>query len=367
MLIDLPSPENILININKFNAKQNHDFIILCGEDAALDIPSLMELLNKHNIRYCGGIFPGVIHSNECFSDKVLLLPVQFESDPVLIKGLDNGNIEIPSLSSFKSLGSLFILVDGLSNWISRFIFRLYSEIGSEYQVFGSGTGSGRFDRIKCTFSNSGFFKDTAVVVLIKNQVTQSIRHGWKTIAGPYLATKTNANLLEQINWEPAYKIYKEIVEKEEKIDLNENNYYEYAKHYPFGVYRSNVENLIRDPVALEKNHSIRFGAEIPVNSVLYLMKSDVKEMLLAGTDVCNDAISRCKQAKFLFVADCISRTWILDKQFKDELKNIASKAETKNIPVFGVLSMGEISSANEALLDYHHKTIVISILEKNG
>jgi len=366
MLIDFPTSENILLNIQKCNAEEESDFLILCGEDTGLDFSVLIELLNKHGIRYCGGVFPSVIQGNKSFSDKVLLLPVQFDSDLILIHGLADGDIDIPSLNPLSSSNSVFILVDGLSNWISKFVYCLYKEIGSEHQVFGSGTGYGNFERLNCIFCKEGFFKDVGLVVFFKNRITQATRHGWKTIAGPYIATKTNANLLEQINWEPAYKIYKEIIEQEEKVELTADNYYEYAKHYPFGVYRANGENLIRDPVALEENQSIRFGAEIPSNSVLYLMKSEIEEMLLAGQNVCQDVISRCTNPKFLFIADCISRTWILEDKFADELDNIASKAKEKDIPVFGVFSMGEISSANEALLDYHHKTIVISILEDN-
>lgn len=366
MLLDIPTPENILSNIKQCTREHPSDFIILCGEDADLNYPTLIKLLNKHGVRYCGGIFPGIIAGNKSYSDKVLLLPVQFDSTPVIVRGLDDGDIQIPSLSSSNSLGSLFILVDGLSNWISKFMYSIYKELGSEYQVFGSGTGVGNFERNNCIFSNEGFFKNAAVIVLLKNSITQSIRHGWKTIAGPFLATKFNANVLEQINWEPAYKIYKELVEQKENIVLTEDNYYDYAMHYPFGVHRANRENLIRDPVALGKNQAIRFGAEIPAHSVLYLMKSEIDDMLLAGHDACEDAINRCKQPNFLFIADCISRTWILNERFEEELNNIATKAETKNIPVFGVLSMGEISSADGALFDYHHKTIVISILEHN-
>jgi len=367
MLIDFPTPENILLNINKLNIKRRNDFLILCGEEVNLNFLDLIALLNQHEIRFCGGIFPGVIQGSKCYTDKVLLLPVQFDSTPYLIEGLDDGEINIPSLSFPNPLGSLFILVDGLSNWISKFLFCLYNEIGSEFQVFGSGTGSGTFSRDNCIFCKEGFFKDAAIVVLLKNPITQSIKHGWKTIAGPYVATKTSANLLEQINWKPAFEIYKEIVEKEEKVEVTKDNYYEHLMHYPFGVLRPQGENLIRDPVELEENQAIRFGAEIPSNSVLYLMKSDIESMLLAGNDACNDAVSRTKQPGFLFIADCISRTWILKKQFDNELENIALKAETKNIPVFGVLAMGEISSAMDTLLDYHHKTIVISILENNG
>lgn len=365
MLIDQPTPENILQRIKE--TKHDSGFLILCSERFEPEISSLITLLNQNNITFCGGVFPEVIHGNKSYDDKILLLPVHFESEPIVIKGLDSGNIEIDDLSLASSSGSLFILVDGLSNYVSKFTYSLYKEIGPDYQVFGSGTGYGNFDRRESVFSKEGFFKDAAVIVLIKNSITQSIRHGWKPIAGPYIATKTTANLLEQINWEPAFQVYKEILSEEEEVTFSKDNFYEYAQHYPFGVYRSGAENLIRDPVELAENDAIRFGAEIPSNSVLYLMKSDIENMLSAGTEVCEDAIKRSNQPEFLFLANCISRTWILEDKFDEEIKNISLAAELKNIPVYGVFSFGEISSANGALLDYHHKTIVISILEQHG
>jgi len=366
MLIDYPTKENIFQAIEKIHAEHDSEFLILCGEEVNLDIPALIELLNQNQIKFCGGFFPKIIYNNKSYSDKILLLPVRFDSEPMIIEGLDTGNIEISDLELPNTLGSLFILVDGLSNYVSKFTYCLYKEIGPNYNVFGSGTGYENFDRRPCLFSKAGFFKDAAVIVLIRNPITQSIRHGLKPIAGPYIATKTTANVLEQINWKPAYEVYKEIIEKEEGIVFTEENYFDYAQHYPFGVHRPGEENIIRDHVSMIENNAIRFGAEIPSNSILYLMKSNIEGMISAGIDVCADAISRCKQPEFLFFAVCISRFWLLKEKFDEELDNISSNAQLKNIPVFGVLSLGEISSSNGGLLDYHAKTIVISILEKH-
>jgi len=366
MKIDNPTEKTVHLYIKGYLQKEHSDFLILCGEDASVDYELLIVSLNKEGVRFCGGIFPSVIYNNKSYSDAALVLPVVFEIAPISVFGLDDGEIEIAPIERPSRSSSIFILADGLSNWISKFTYQLYREMGSDFQVFGSGCGYGSFDRNNCLFNHEGFFKDAAIVVSIKNQIEQSIRHGWKTIAGPYLATKTSANLLEQINWKPAYNIYKSIIEEQEDIELTSANYYNYAKHYPFGIYRSNGEYLIRDPVSLEADNAIRFGAEIPSNAVLYLMKSDVKEMLLAGHEACEEVVNKCKTPAFLFVADCISRTWILDKHFDKELENIAGIAKENKIPVYGVFSMGEISSAHGGLLDYHHKTIVISAIEEN-
>jgi len=366
MLIDTPTESKILFEIRQRNKIIKSDFLIFCGENVGIDYDLLITLLNGENIQFCGGIFPSVIYKKESYKDKVLILPILFEQQPIIVRGLDDGDIEIPSELKLDKPSSLFILTDGLSNWISKFIFQLYDEIGSDHQVFGSGAGFGSFERQNCLFTPAGFFMDAAIVVPVTNQIVQSTRHGWKPIAGPYIATKTSGNLLKEVNWESAYNVCKSIIEEQENVLIDENNYYKYAKRYPFGISRSDSEYLIRDPVSVESNASIKFGAEIPSNSVLYLMNSETDDMLLAGRDACMEVITKCNNPSFLFVADCISRTWLLNECFEQELNNIDLIAKEKNLPVYGVFSMGEISSSNGGLLDYHHKTIVISIVEKN-
>lgn len=366
MIIDKPTENSLLQKITEYFQKNPSDFIILCGQDAPVDYLKLISLLNEAGIRFCGGIFPSVIYNDSSFSDKVIVLAVAFDYDPVFVFGLDDGKIEVPPLVDLNHSSSIFILADGLSNWISKFTYELYREIGSDYQVFGSGAGFGNFDRKNCLFSHEGFHMDAAIVVSTKNQIKQSIRHGWKAIAGPYIATKTSANLLEQINWKAASNIYKNIVKEQEEVDLNNDNYHSYAQKYPFGVFRKNGEYLIRDPIALEGEDAIRFGAEIPLNSVLYLMTSTKEDILLAGKEACEEVVKNSNKPSLLFVVDCLTRTTILGEEFSRELETFGKTANETKVPVYGVFSMGEISSAYGGLLDYHHKTIVVSIIETN-
>jgi len=365
MIISRPTEYNILTEIIKYKKSFNADFIILCGENVEIDYHKLIDILNSESINFCGGIFPKVIYKNQSYCDHVLILPVKFGKTPSVVLGLDNGDVQIPSGLDSKTGKSLFILNDGLSNWISKFVFHLYDELGSNHHVFGSGAGFSSFKRENCLFCHEGFFMDVAIIVPISNNITQSTRHGWKPIAGPYIATRTSANLLEELNWKPAYTVCKSILESQENTTIDADNYYKYAKRYPFGIRRSNSEYLIRDPVNLESETSIRFGAEIPSNSVLYLMNSADNDMLKAGSEACKEVISQCENPLFMFVADCISRTWILNERFLEELDNINDAAREIDLTVYGVYSMGEISSSNGGLLDYHHKTIVVSVVEK--
>jgi len=364
MLIHNPTTENILESIVEQPSYQDQGYLILIGEENEIDFAHLIETLNRNQIEFCGAIFPGIIYGAKKHPDKALVIPMDFAEKPTLITGLDNGEIEIPEIAPQLEDGTLLVLLDGLSSWISRFLFKLYERTGSRLSVFGSGAGIDSFDRIDNIFNHDGLFRDVAILIPLKKKISQSIKHGWKTLSGPYIASKTEANLIQEIDWQPALEVYKKILREEENQHMTPKNFYEIAKHYPFGIHRTDGENLIRDPVKIEENSALRFVAEIPNNTVLFLMKSDTDSMLKVGVDLCNEVFSKCKNPEYVFVVDCVSRTKILLDKFDEELQSIDSIAQNYTVPVLGILSMGEISSANHGILEYHNKSLVISILE---
>jgi len=364
MLIHNPTTDTILSNILERPNHQDHGYLILIGEENNIDFKSLIETLNQNQIDFCGAIFPGIIYGAKQYPDKALVIPMEFAEKPTLVKGLNNGEIEIPEIAPQLEEGTLLVLLDGLSSWISRFLFKLYERSGSRLSVFGSGAGIDSFDRIDNIFSPDGLFRDVAILIPLKKKISQSIKHGWSNVSGPYIASKTEANLIQEIDWQPAFNVYKNILKQEEGQHMTPKNFYEIAKHYPFGIHRTDGENLIRDPVKIEENGALRFVAEVPNNTVLFLMKSDIESMLKVGVDICNEVFDQCKDPEYVFVVDCVSRTKILLNKFDEELESIDSIARNYEIPVIGVLSMGEISSANHGILEYHNKSIVISTLE---
>jgi len=364
MLIHNPTTDRILAKIVERAGYQSKGYLILIGEENNIDFDYLIATLNKNQIEFCGAIFPGIIYGANCHRDKALVIPMDFEEKPILITGLNNGEIKIPEIAPQLKDGTLLVLLDGLSNWISRFLFKLYERTGSRLSVFGSGAGIDSFDRIDNVFNPDGLFRDVAILIPLKKNISQSIKHGWKTLSGPYIASKTEANVIQEIDWQPALDVYKKILKEEENQQMTPQNFYEIAKHYPFGIHRTNGENLIRDPVKIEENGALRFVAEIPNNTVLFLMKSDIDSMLKVSFDLCKEVFPQCNNPKSVFVVDCISRTKILLSKFDEELESINRFSQKYSVPVLGVLSMGEISSANHGILEYHNKSLVISILE---
>ncbi len=66
-----------------------------------------------------------------------------------------------------------------------------------------------------------------------------------------------------------------------------------------------------------------------------------------------------------VFVVDCISRALFLEDRFCEELAAVAKVAVRKKIdkPLWGILTLGEISSCGSGTVEFLNKTIVVGAL----
>ncbi len=64
------------------------------------------------------------------------------------------------------------------------------------------------------------------------------------------------------------------------------------------------------------------------------------------------------------FIVDCISRVLFLGNDFTKELSQVAKivRGKHEDVEIFGVLSLGEISSYDKGYLEFFNKTIVVSL-----
>jgi hypothetical protein len=67
-------------------------------------------------------------------------------------------------------------------------------------------------------------------------------------------------------------------------------------------------------------------------------------------------------------VMDCVARSMFLEDDFKEEIRTIMKGFESRNIHVVpeGVLSLGEIASREEGVLELFNKTIVIGVFHES-
>tara|TARA_R110001592_G_scaffold58704_2_gene177606 strand:- start:171 stop:1268 length:1098 start_codon:yes stop_codon:yes gene_type:complete len=365
MYIKTIDPKEVAESIINNFGKQT--VIISVAEHSAIDINALINCLIEHHIPFIGGIFPKVISGTEVYDEGMILTSFPNVVETYLVKGLDTESFKIPKIDLEDDENYfLFTFVDGLTTYLSLYLSELYTNYGNKASYIGGGTGSLSLQQSPCVFDESGIHQDAAVGLIVKSKIALGVKHGWKRIAGPYVATKTDKNTIQEINWQPAFEVYKSIIKEHSQKEINHDNFISIAKAYPFGILKDNSEYVVRDPVSLNDKGEIICVGEMMENTVLDILNGDNETLIQAAEDAASQVINQLESPKQAYISDCISRVIFLEDDFNLELKTISDKLvqNNKSIPIEGALTLGEISSFGDSYLQLFNKTVVIGLFE---
>ncbi|WP_339605822.1 FIST C-terminal domain-containing protein [uncultured Roseivirga sp.] len=365
MYIKSIDPKQILKTIIQNFGKQL--VVISVAEHSAIDLKALIDCLVEQNIPFIGGIFPKVISGMEVYDDGMILTSFPNVEETYLVRGLESGSFSIPKINLEEDEDYfLFTFADGLTAYLSLYLSELYTLYGNKVSYIGAGTGSLSLKQMPCVFDKTGIYQDAAVGLIAKSKVALGVKHGWKRIAGPYVATKTNKNTVQEINWQPAFEVYKSIIREHSQKEITPNNFSSIAKAYPFGILKDNSEYVVRDPLTINDKGEIICVGEVVENTVLDILNGDNQNLIEAAEDSASQVINQLKNPKHAYISDCISRILFLEDDYHLELKAISEKLVKNNrqIPVEGALTLGEISSFGDSYLQLFNKTVVIGLFE---
>lgn len=370
MFIRIPTTESIIHSVSGAASGKEQAFLILLGEKSTVSIPEMIAGLNAHGIVFFGGIFPGVIHGTEYCDSGAVVIRMPILRAPTVVRNLDS-TTEIPEFSpEYAEVGSKYtalVLVDGLTKGISPFIQNLFDRFGNFVNYLGGGAGSLSLNRAPCLFANDGFFQDAAVVAFVRLKSALGVQHGWRKLTGPLVATRTDGNVISELNWESPLDIYRQIVEADSGRSPGKDDFFSVSMGYPFGIMKEETEDIVRDPIAVRNGEEIICIGEIPENAVLNILKGNKRHLIEAAGRAADQCLEQCSVGEqfHCLVFDCISRVLYLEEAFSQELHAIQERVHAKlpETDVAGVLSLGEISSYGEGYLELFNKTAVVGIL----
>lgn len=346
----------------------NSVFILACQADE-WNADKVDALLTGLEIPVFGGVFPYLVFEGRQLEQGTLVIGLNITPELVWIENLSTSKDAIEEQLKVNSLAikdakHLIMIVDGLTENIERLTEGVYGLTGESATTLGCGAGSLDFVQRPCLFSNKGMLCDAGLVAAIPASFKLGISHGWKMLEGPYLVTKSNGNILETLNYRPAFDVYKEQVEKSSGLQFRDHEFFEIAKTYPLGIENLEGDILVRDPIIL-KDKSLVCVGEIPENSVVYLLKGAAENLIdEAGSAAkiaydTNQAADNSNMSVVLF--DCVSRVLFLDDDFDKELKSIEENLSGHS-DFFGALTLGEIGSSINGPVEWLNKSTAIAV-----
>ncbi len=347
---------------NELAPQTNETLLVLLAEHADIKIHAVQEVLRETGHSFFGGLFPGLIYGEEKLDKALVLLKLPAQQPPFVIESLDWSPETLVPVAEAPHRFGMVILVDGLMGMINDYLQMINNALGDRFSFIGGGAGSLTLVQQDCLMTNEGVFQNAVVGCLLEQRVRLGIRHGWQRLAGPFMVTEADGNTLQKLNWRPAMDVYREVVEPDTGAKLDPENFFSYAKGYPFGIIREQEEDIVRDPIAVNEDGSLLCVGELPLNAAIYILKGERDELVGAARKAFQDCQTATppRKGESLLVVDCISRTLFLEDDFKLELSELFQEGQTP----LGILSLGEIASFGAGALEFFNKTIVLGQLQ---
>lgn len=181
---------------------------------------------------------------------------------------------------------------------------------------------------------------------------------GWSSLGLKRKVTSSSANVLYQLDNQPALALYKHYLG--ERADGLPST----GLLFPLGLY-DNDEIKVRSILSVDEvEQSITFAGDIPENSTVSLMKSSFKSLTTGasmavkkidfGEKICN---------QYCCVAiSCVGRKLVLGQRVEDEIEAVFSAFPFDNVMQIGYYSYGEISPTVEGQCDLYNQTMTVML-----
>lgn len=317
-------------------------------------------ILKKVPVPIFGGIFPQILYKDKKYTQGTTILCFS-EDTPTLhiIKNISDEETNIDKHFEVieEDFNTMFVFVDAFSTSIEKLIEELYFEFGLENNFIGGGAGSLSFEQKPVIITNEGLLQDSVALVTTSKSCGIGVKHGWKSIQGPYQITKADKNTIIELDYKPAFEVYKNVVEKHSSKTFNDENFFDIAKAYPFGVSKIGSEKVVRDPIAMESNSLICVG-NVKVGDYVDILNSTTNELVEAASIALNKAKEEKGEIEITFFIDCISRVLFMEDDFQLELDAVTK--DSKNL--IGAMTLGEIANTGKEYLEFYNKTAVIGV-----
>jgi hypothetical protein len=264
-----------------------------------------------------------------------------------------------------ENLKHLFVLSEGSFVNGSSLIKGLENDIDAAVSITGGMCADdARFEKTLSSYKENpkvgeviliGFYGETL-------EISYASFGGWIPFGPERIITKSEANILYEIDGQPALDLYKNY------LGAKASELPQASLLYPLNVTPTDKkEPVVRTILNINnEDQSMILAGDVPINSRVQLMMASVDGIATGAQDAANFAMkNRRNKPEIAILVSCIGRKLVMNQRVEEEVEQV-KEAIGENIPMTGFYSYGEMAPFNESTsCELHNQTMTLTLISE--
>jgi methyl-accepting chemotaxis protein len=268
-------------------------------------------------------------------------------------------------------------LHDGLAGVGEQLSLVAGRKLGQDVSLAGGSAGDDMRMESTHVFADDEIVRDAMAVgqIAAERPPVVTANHGHEPISDQLEVTSAEGNVVHELDGEPAFEVWKEIVREQAReelgIDVDDiepesDRLTEVLARYEFGIDQGDGYKIRWPGVTPTTDGPLEFALTIPEGTVLRVMHGPKDDQIEAVRTAAREAIEEAEavgtDVAGAFVYDCACRATILGPEFS---KAVDAMAAELDVPFVGFETYGEICMERGETSGYHNTTAVILLVPK--
>lgn len=320
------------------------------------------------------GTTSGEIIDDNVLDGCVVLTAIEFEKSSILVKRSnvadfqnDDEKLGESLIAEFpkENLKHLFVISEGSSVNGSALIEGLEHLKNTSFGLSGGLCGDDdRFERTLASYNENpkegeiiaiGFYGDTL-------EITSSNYGGWTTFGPERIITKSEGNLLFELDGKPALDLYKTYLgDKADELPKS-------ALLYPLSVKATDdAEPLVRTILNIDEvENTMTLAGDVPEGARVQLMMSSVDDIANGAFHAAELAMGgRKKSPELALLISCIGRKLVMDQRTEEEIEEVKAVIGDNTV-ISGFYSYGEMAPfSGQDSCKLHNQTMTLTLFSE--
>lgn len=257
------------------------------------------------------------------------------------------------------------LLTDGQAGNQQDLLRGAYATLGAGVPIVGGSAANntgGQFAGAPLLCDDRVLHGAVAASIVSDNPVGIGVRHGWERTDETVTITASGRNQVLELDGRPALEEYLTRLGAPAECWDDPQAFQDFSLLHPLGLPRPSGDEIRSVTLPDYESRAILSAADLPADSVAWLMRGDVDALLDAADRACEDALSGLggRPAVGLLAFDCVGRRGVLAPAGRTDVTRMARHAGGASLA--GFYSHGEIARTR-GITGYQNQALVVLAL----